>query len=130
MILDNADAEDDGDGEGECDDDGEGEAEKVQYTHSIHNNDTHIIDLHTAIDINIVEYLSGGVRKIRYVDDSIIDVPIEPFSTADIVISDKGLCGGNLHIKVVFHNITLKKWKKISEKKRTRVIHLLTKMYP
>jgi hypothetical protein len=132
MILDNADAEDDGDGdgEGECDDDGEGEAEKVQYTHSIHNNDTHIIDLHTAIDINIVEYLSGGVRKIRYVDDSIIDVPIEPFSTADIVIRDKGLCGGNLHIKVVFHNITLKKWKKISEKKRTRVIHLLTKMYP
>jgi len=129
MILDNADAEDDGGGEGECDDDGEGEAEKVQYTHSIHNNDTHIIDLHTAIDINIVEYLSGGVRKIRYVDDSIIDVPIEPFSTADIVIRDKGLCGGNLHIKVVFHNITLKKWKKISEKKRTRVIHLLTKMY-
>jgi len=130
MILDNADAEDDGDGDGEGDGDGDGEAEKVQYTHSIHNNDTHIIDLHTAIDINIVEYLSGGVRKIRYVDDSIIDVPIEPFSTADIVIRDKGLCGGNLHIKVVFHNITLKKWKKISEKKRTRVIHLLTKMYP
>jgi hypothetical protein len=121
MILDNADAE------GEED---EGEAEKVRYTHTIHNNDTPIIDLHTTIDINIVEYLSGGVRKIRYVDDSIIDVPIEPFSTADIVIRDKGLCGGNLHIKVVFHNITLKKWKKISEKKRTRVIHLLTKMYP
>jgi DnaJ-class molecular chaperone len=130
MILDNADAEDDGDRDGEGEGDGEGEAEKVQYTHSIHNNDTHIIDLHTAIDINIVEYLSGGVRKIRYVDDSIIDVPIEPFSTTDIVIRDKGLCGGNLHIKVVFHNITLKKWKKISEKKRTRVIHLLTKMYP
>jgi DnaJ-class molecular chaperone len=127
MILDNADAEDDGDGDGE--DEGDGGAEKVRYTHTIHNNDTPIIDLHTAIDINIVEYLSGGVRKIRYVDDSIIDVPIEPFSTADIVIRDKGLCGGNLHIKVVFHNITLKKWKKISEKKRTRVIHLLTKMY-
>jgi DnaJ-class molecular chaperone len=134
MILDNADAEDDAEGDGECEgecdgEEGDCEAEKVRYTHSIHNNDTPIIDLHTAIDINIVEYLSGGVRKIRYVDDSIIDVPIEPFSTADIVIRDKGLCGGNLHIKVVFHNITLKKWKKISEKKRTRVIHLLTKMY-
>jgi len=133
MILDNADEEEaEGDDDGECECDGEeadGEAEKVRYTHSIHNNDAPIIDLHTAIDINIVEYLSGGVRKIRYVDDSIIDVPIEPFSTADIVIRGKGLCGGNLHIKVVFHNITLKKWKKISEKKRTRVIHLLTKMY-
>ena len=137
MILDNADAEGEegseggSGGSGEAEGSGEeGDAEKVRYTHCIHNNDTPIIDLHTAIDINIVEYLSGGVRKIRYVDDSIIDVPIEPFSTADIVIRDKGLCGGNLHIKVVFHNITLKKWKKISEKKRTRVIHLLTKMYP
>jgi len=135
MILDNSDEEEDeADGEGN----GKAEGEKVRYTHSIlttsntsstSSDDTPIIDLHTAIDINIVEYLSGGVRKIRYVDDSIIDVPIEPFSTADIVIRDKGLCGGNLHIKVVFHNITLKKWKKISEKKRTRVIHLLTKMY-
>jgi DnaJ-class molecular chaperone len=135
MILDNADAECDDEGddaEGSCEAEcsSDVDTEKVRYTHSILSDDTPIIDLHTAIDINIVEYLSGGVRKIRYVDDSIIDVPIEPFSTADIVIRDKGLCGGNLHIKVVFHNITLKKWKKISEKKRTRVIHLLTKMYP
>jgi DnaJ-class molecular chaperone len=134
MILDNADAECDdaeADAEGSCEAEcnSDVDTEKVRYTHSIRTNETHIIDLHTAIDINIVEYLSGGVRKIRYVDDSIIDVPIEPFSTTDIVIRDKGLCGGNLHIKVVFHNITLKKWKKISEKKRTRVIHLLTKMY-
>jgi len=135
MILDNSDEEDDDEGdeneEGSCEAECscEADTEKVRYTHSIRTNDTPILDLHTAIDINIVEYLSGGVRKIRYVDDSIIDVPIEPFSTTDIVIRDKGLCGGNLHIKVVFHNITLKKWKKISEKKRTRVIHLLTKMY-
>jgi hypothetical protein len=116
------------------------EAEYVRYTHTPHTEHTqssehpashsHRIDLHTAIDINIVEYLSGGIRKIRYVDDSLIDVPIEPFSTKDIVIEEKGLRGGNLNVKVVFHNITLKKWKKISEKKRARVIHLLTKMYP
>jgi hypothetical protein len=116
------------------------EAEYVRYTHTPHTEHTqssehpashsHRIDLHTTIDINIVEYLSGGIRKIRYVDDSLIDVPIEPFSTKDIVIEEKGLRGGNLNVKVVFHNITLKKWKKISEKKRARVIHLLAKMYP
>jgi hypothetical protein len=103
------------------------EAEQVRYTHTPH---TSHIDLHTSIDINIVEYLSGGIRKIRYVDDSVLDIPIEPFSTKDIVIQDKGLLGGNLNVKVVFHNITLKKWKKISEKKRAKVIHLLSKMYP
>jgi DnaJ-class molecular chaperone len=115
---------------GECEgSEAEGwEGEYVRYTHSLHSQ--HCIDLHTTIDINIVEYLSGGIRKIRYVDDSLIDVPIEPFSTKDIVIEEKGLRGGNLNVKVIFHNITLKKWKKISEKKRARVIHLLTKMYP
>ena len=113
------------------------EAEQVRYTHTQHTqhtqhtpSDTQHIDLHTSIDINIVEYLSGGIRKIRYVDDSVLDIPIEPFSTKDIVIQDKGLLGGNLNVKVVFHNITLKKWKKISEKKRAKVIHLLSKMYP
>jgi DnaJ-class molecular chaperone len=123
MILE-AGETDDEDAVGDEDEMEEGEA--VRYTHSQHSQH---IDLHTAIDINIVEYLAGGIRKIRYVDDSVLDVPIEPFSTKDIVIQDKGLCGGNLNVKVVFHNITLKKWKKISEKKRARVIHLLTKMY-
>jgi len=104
------------------------EAEYVRYTHTEHSE--HRIDLHTTIDINIVEYLSGGIRKIRYVDDSLIEVPIEQFSIKDIVIEEKGLRGGNLNVKVVFHNITLKKWKKISEKKRAKVIHLLAKMYP
>jgi len=127
MIL---EADDEG---SEADDEGSeaNEAEYVRYTHTEHPaSHSHRIDLHTTIDINIVEYLSGGIRKIRYVDDSLIDVPIEPFSTKDIVIEEKGLRGGNLNVKVVFHNITLKKWKKISEKKRARVIHLLTKMYP
>jgi hypothetical protein len=47
----------------------------------------------------------------------------------DIVVQDKGLLGGNLNIKVDFRNITLKDWKKMSEKKRARVIHLMSKMY-
>ena len=120
----------------ESDDEGSeaDEAEYVRYTHTEHTehpaSHSHRIDLHTTIDINIVEYLSGGIRKIRYVDDSLIEVPIEPFSIKDIVIEEKGLRGGNLNVKVVFHNITLKKWKKISEKKRAKVIHLLAKMYP
>ena len=131
MILDNGD-----DSEGGCDEGegGGGDATTARYTHSIlHNSDgTHTIDLHTTIDINIVEYLSGCIRKIRYVDDSEFDITIEPFHAIekDVVIQGKGLHGGNLNVKVVFQNITLKKWKKISEKKRAKVIHLLKKMYP
>jgi hypothetical protein len=127
MILESGETDDCESGEMEAEACEADEAEQVRYTHTPH---TSHIDLHTSIDINIVEYLSGGIRKIRYVDDSVLDIPIEPFSTKDIVIQDKGLLGGNLNVKVVFHNITLKKWKKISEKKRAKVIHLLSKMYP
>ena len=136
MILESGETDDCESGEMEAEACEADEAEQVRYTHTPHTphtpHTTHTphIDLHTSIDINIVEYLSGGIRKIRYVDDSVLDIPIEPFSTKDIVIQDKGLLGGNLNVKVVFHNITLKKWKKISEKKRAKVIHLLSKMYP
>jgi hypothetical protein len=104
---------------GECD---------IKYTHSITgiNNE---IDLHTTVNINILEYLTGGVKHIKYVDDTLLDIVIEPFSTKDIFIKDKGLLGGNLNIKVVFQNITLKDWEKISVKKRARVIKLITKIY-
>ena len=108
-----------------------GEADEVgystKYTHSF--LPTRAIDLHTVIDINIVEYLTGGIRTIKYVDDTTLDIHILPFNTTDILVQDKGLLGGNLHIKVEFRNIVLKDWKKISEKKRARVIHLMSKMY-
>jgi len=103
----------------------------VSYTHSIINNNDgmHKIDLHIAIDINILEYLIGGIRKIKYVDNTCMDITIEPFKTNDIIIKNKGLLGGNLNVKPIFKNITLKDWNKISEKKRDRVINIIKKMY-
>jgi hypothetical protein len=47
----------------------------------------------------------------------------------NIVIKNKGLLGGNLNVMLVFKNITLKDWKKINEKKRTKIINLMKKMY-
>ena len=58
-----------------------------------------------------------------------MDIAIEPFKTSDIIIKNKGLLGGNLNVKLIFKNITLKDWKKISEKKRDRVINIIKKMY-
>jgi hypothetical protein len=85
--------------------------------------------LNITLDINILEYLIGGIRKIKYVDNTCMDIAIEPFKTCDIIIKNKGLLGGNLNVKLIFKNITLKDWKKISEKKRDRVINIIKKMY-
>ena len=130
MIIDNYEDE-----EGSYSDDSDSECNKdiqtVSYTHSIinSNDEKHKIDLHIEMDISILEYLIGGIRKIKYVDNTCMDIAIEPFKTSDIIIKNKGLLGGNLNVKLIFKNITLKDWKKISEKKRDRVINIIKKMY-
>jgi DnaJ-class molecular chaperone len=126
MVIDNT-SEDYCDSGDDCED-AEEVGDDIKYTHSITgiNNE---IDLHTTIYINILEYLIGGVKSIKYVDDTLLDIIIEPFSTKDISIKNKGLLGGNLNIKLVFKNITLKDWKKISEKRRAKIIKLITKIY-
>jgi DnaJ-class molecular chaperone len=133
MIIDNYDEEEDEEDEGDEGDEGSSDKDVqiVSYTHSIINNNDgmHKIDLHIAIDINILEYLIGGIRKIKYVDNTCMDITIEPFKTNDIIIKNKGLLGGNLYVKPIFKNITLKDWNKISEKKRDRVINIIKKMY-
>ena len=118
----------------------EDDNEIIHYTHNIicngngngngnDNNKKYKIDLNITIDINILDYLIGGTKKIRYVDDTYIDIEIVPFSLQDIIIKNKGLLGGNLNARLNFKNITLQDWGKISEKKRTRIITILKKMY-
>jgi DnaJ-class molecular chaperone len=103
----------------------------VNYTHTIINNQEGVykFDLNITIDINILEYLIGGIRKIKYVDNTCLDINIEPFKMNNIIIKNKGLLGGNLNVKLIFKNITLKDWKKISEKKRNKIVSLIKKIY-
>jgi DnaJ-class molecular chaperone len=98
------------------------------YTHNIISN-KNIIDLNIIIDINILDYLIGGVKKIKYVDNTYMDINIEPFNLNEIIIKNMGLLGGNLNVKLMFKNITLKEWNKISEKKRKRIINIVKTIY-
>ena len=104
---------------------------EIAYTHTIVDNTDggHTIDLNTILEINILDYLIGGIKKIKYVDNTYIDITIEPFNLNDIVIKDKGLLGGNLNVKLIYLNITLKDWKKISKKKRCKVINIIKNIY-
>ena len=128
MIIEN---EDNSDNDSNCDSDSNNDISIVNYTHTIINNKEGIykIDLNIIIDINILEYLIGGIRKIKYVDNTCLDINIEPFKMNNIIIKNKGLLGGNLNVKLIFKNITLKDWNKISEKKRNKIVSLIKKMY-
>jgi len=100
----------------------------INYTHSISNYDNNI-DLNIILDINILDYLIGGVKKIKYVDNTYIDINIKPFCLEDIIIKNKGLLGGNLNVKLLFKHITLKEWNKISKKKRNKFVDIINLIY-
>jgi len=104
---------------------------EIAYTHTIVDNTDggHTIDLNTILEINILDYLIGGIKKIKYVDNTYIDITIEPFNLNDIIIKGNGLLGGNLNVKLIYLNITLKDWKKISKKKRCKVINIIKNIY-
>jgi len=120
MIIDNTDSTDDI----ICDDN------NINYTHSIiSDNNNDYINLNIILDINILEYLIGGIKKIKYVDNTYIDINIKPFCLNDIIIKNKGLLGGNLNVKLLFKNITLKEWNKISKKKRNKIVNIIKLIY-
>lgn len=100
----------------------------INYTHSISNYDNNI-DLNIILDINILDYLIGGVKKIKYVDNTYIDINIKPFCLEDIIIKNKGLLGGNLNVKLLFKHITLKEWNKISKKKKNKFVDIINLIY-
>ena len=100
----------------------------INYTHSISNYDNNI-DLSIILDRNILDYLIGGVKKIKYVDNTYIDINIKPFCLEDIIIKNKGLLGGNLNVKLLFKHITLKEWNKISKKKKNKFVDIINLIY-
>jgi hypothetical protein len=100
----------------------------INYTHSISNYDNNI-DLNIIVDINILDYLVGVVKKIKYIDNTYIDIVIKPFCLEDIIVKNKGLLGGNLNVKLLFKHITLKEWNKISKKKRKKIVDIINLIY-
>jgi len=113
MIIDNTD--------NNCDD--------INYTHSISNYDNNYIDLFITLDINILDYLIGGIKKINYIDNTYIDINIKPFCLDDIIVNNKGLLGGNLNVRLLYKQISLKDWNKISKKKRNKLINIIKLIY-
>ena len=101
----------------------------INYTHNISNYDNNHIDLNITLDINILDYLIGGIKKIKYIDNTYIDINIKPFCLEDIIINNKGLLGGNLNVILLYKHITVNELNKISKKKRDKFINIVKSIY-
>ena len=85
--------------------------------------------MNITLDINILDYLIGGIKKIKYIDNTYIDINIKPFCLEDIIINNKGLLGGNLNVILLYKHITVNELNKISKKKRDKFINIVKSIY-
>jgi len=97
-----------------------------KYSHKINNEN---IDLFTSIKINLQEYILGITKEIQYIDNNNISITIPPFNKENVTIMNKGLFGGKLIIKILFNNISNKKWDNIDNEIKKDFIRILDDMY-
>ena len=97
-----------------------------KYSHKINNEN---IDLFTSIKINLQEYILGITKEIQYIDNNNISITIPPFNKENVTIMNKGLFGGKLIIKILFNNISNKKWDNIDNEIKKNFIKILDDIY-
>jgi DnaJ-class molecular chaperone len=101
---------------------------KIDYSEGVY---THIvkgdgcIDLITNIDVMWVDYLVGCVKHLEYIDGGFLEIVVKAFSDDKIVLSGKGLFGGDLVININIINIKEKEWKKLDENHKRKLIGIL-----
>ena len=83
----------------------------------------------TVIDINLKDYLIGSTKVIKYIDESNLDILIQPFNLDNIVIKNKGLMGGDLVISLVLRNISKNNWDKLIDNDKDIFTKYLDNMY-
>jgi len=97
-----------------------------KYSHKLNNEN---IDLFTTVKVNLQEYILGTKKYIQYVDNDNISIDIPPFNKENIIVLNKGLFGGNLIVKILFNNISNKKWNNVDNEIKKDFIKILDDMY-
>lgn len=101
--------------------------DKTNFHHKFKKNGK--IDLITSVDINQYEYLAGAVKVIKYIDGNYINIEINSFDLNEIVLENKGLLGGNLIVNIIFKNMKLSEWSKISDENKYIIKTILKEIY-
>jgi len=99
--------------------------------HKILKNYNHIerydgsIDIITTIEISLLDYLEGSVKKLVFIDGSIIKVNIPAFENDKIIKKRRGLYGGNLIINIYLKNIISSEWNALDKDSKDNMIRIL-----
>lgn len=99
--------------------------------HKILKNYNHIerddgtIDLITTVEISLLDYLEGSIKKIVFIDGSIIKLNIPSFENDKIIKRRRGLYGGNLIVNIYLKNIIRSEWNTLNKECKDNMIRIL-----
>lgn len=99
--------------------------------HKVLKNYNHIerddgsIDLITTIEISLLDYLEGSVKKIVFIDGSVIKIKIPAFENDKIIKKRRGLYGGNLIVNIYLKNIIRDEWNALDKESKDNMIRIL-----
>jgi len=87
------------------------------------------IDLYTAYEINLLQYLQGCEVEIPYIDNTSVKIFIPAFQKEYVVISDKGIKGGSLIVELSIKSIEGYLWNTLSQKDKVDMLRILDTMH-
>jgi len=96
--------------------------------HELYNIDTifNSYTLYCSLNITLYEYLKGVIKKIKYIDGTVLDISIPSCSDKTINIENKGLFGrDNLTIYLSVHLPSLSEFNRLNEVKKLKILKYL-----
>lgn len=101
--------------------------ENEEYSHI--SSSAGKIDLVKIIEINLLEYISGCEKDIKYIDNKPLTISIPPFQKEFYEINDKGIFGGSLILNIKLKNIEFDNWNNLIDKDKHNMLRILNLMY-
>lgn len=83
------------------------------------------IDLITSMKLSVSEYIEGTTKTIKYIDETFLDVVVEPFQEDYLIVRGKGLKNGDMYIDIRIAPPKYTQWNCLESSDKSELIRIL-----
>lgn len=83
------------------------------------------IDLITSMKLSVSEYIEGTTKKIKYIDETFLDVAVEPFQEDYLIVKGKGLKNGDIYVDIRIAPPKYTQWNCLESSDKSELIRIL-----
>lgn len=83
------------------------------------------VNLVTTVEISLLDYLLGSIKKLKFIDGSVIKLNIPAFEKDKIIKKKRGLYNGDLIVNIYLKNIIRSEWDALDKESKDNMIRIL-----